>query len=123
MIPPFALLVLSGSIVLLAPGLLVRLTRRGRRPLVSLVAWQVTSWSALAGFVMAAALAARPTLEMYVQVPFSLHSCIAMLRTVTSLGQTSLLQIAGAALVDHNASSPRHPPRAPRSGGTSGPIT
>lgn len=93
MIDALVLLGLSGGFLLVAPRILTPLTRSGRRPILGVAAWQLSSWAALVGLLLAAGFALRPGLELYVQLPTSLHECFAVFRGLTRDGHPGWLRV------------------------------
>ena len=100
MILAIGLLAVGATLVLAGPRLLTRLVPGERAPLISIVAWQLASWFAVASAALAAALLAAPSLAAAGRLPAGLEACLATVRQ--SLGNPAdspLLQsIAAGAL-------------------------
>lgn len=99
MIAALVLLAASGGFFFAAPRLLTTLTRSGRRPMLGVTAWQLSSWATLTAFVLAAGFALVPGLERSVRLPASMHECFAVLRGMTRAGHPAWLRYIAALLI------------------------
>lgn len=78
MIGGLTLIALSAVLVWAAPRILVRVTASGRRPLLGVLAWQLTAWSVVVGSVFSAVFVTVPSFEERVEVPYLLQACFDM---------------------------------------------
>lgn len=83
MILALCLLLVAAVVATVGPRVLPRVTS-GRSPLASIAAWQVASWSVVAGVGLAAALVASPSLVSLGHLPNGLESCLVVLRHGTA---------------------------------------